>query len=54
MSSVDEVSAQMHSDTLVDEFSLGLELLVQAFNDYIVNTIKLITYLSLTYHELID
>ena len=36
------------------EISLGLELLVHAFNDYTVNAIKLATTLSLAHPKLID
>ena len=49
-----DVKTQRHSNTLVDEAALGLELLVQAFDDYSMNAIKPTTSLSLTYHELID
>ena len=45
---------QRHSNTLVDEPALGLDLLVQAFDDYIVNAIEPTTSLSLNYSKLID
>ena len=53
-SSVDDVSAPRHSNTLMDEISLCLNFLVQAFDDYTMNTIKPTTTPSLTYTELID
>ena len=51
---VDDVSIPRHSKTLMDEATLGLKLLLQAFNDYTVNAIKPTTTLSLTYSKLID
>ena len=51
---VDDVSALRNSNTLMDKIALGLDLLVQAFDDYRVNTIDPATTLSLTYPELID
>ena len=54
VSSVDGVSTLRDSNTLVDEISLGLDLLVHAFDDYTVNAIEPATTLSLTYLELID
>ena len=50
----DDVSDQRHSDTLLDEATLGLKLLVQAFDDYTMNTIEPTTSLSLIYLEVID
>ena len=52
--SVDDISALRHSNTPTHEISLGLNFLVQAFNDYTVNAIKPTTTFSLTYPELID
>ena len=51
---VDDISAPRNSNTLIDEAALGLELLVQAFNDYTMNAIEPTTTLLLTYIELID
>ena len=51
---VDDVRAQRHSNILLDEAILGLELFVQAFNGYTINAIKPTTSFSLTYLELID
>ena len=48
-SSIDDVSAPRHSDTLIDEAALGLKFLVQAFNDYTIDSIEPTTTLSLTY-----
>ena len=54
VSSIDDVSTLRNSNTHVDEISLGLNLLVHAFNNYNVNTIEPATTLSLTYPKLID
>ena len=54
MSSVDDVSTLRDSNTPVDEITLGLDLLVHAFDDYTVNAIEPVTTLSLTYPELIN
>ena len=54
MSLVDDVSTLSDLNTPLDEISLGLDLLVHAFDDYTMNAIKLVTTLSLTYFELID
>lgn len=53
-SSVLRVSSPRNLNALVDEAAVGLELLIQAFNDYTVNAIEPATTLSLTYPELID
>jgi hypothetical protein len=53
-SSIASVSSQRYSNTLSDEAVVGLELLIQAFNDYTVNAIEPVTTLSLTHPELID
>lgn len=53
-SSIASVSTQKHLNTPLDEVVIGLELLVQALNDYIGNAIKPFSTLSLTHPELID
>ena len=53
VSLVDDVSTFRDLNTLVDEITLGLNLLVHAFDDYTMNTIEPATTLSLTYPELI-
>ena len=53
-SSIDDVSVQRNLNTLVDEVSLGLKFLVQAFHDYIMNAIEPTMSLSLTYRNLIE
>ena len=54
VSVINDVSTSRNSNTSVDEISLGLDLLVHAFDDYTVNTIEPVTTLSLTHPELID
>ena len=51
---INDIRNQMRSNRLVDEATLGLELLVQEFDDYTVKIIEPITSLSVTYPKLID
>ena len=51
---VNDISALRNSNTLMEKITLGLDLLVQEFDDYTMNTIKPPTSFSLTYPELID
>lgn len=53
-SSINNVRTQRHSNTLADEATLDLELLVQVFDDYTVNAIEPTMSLLFTYLELID
>lgn len=53
-SSIVDIHTQRYSNTLADEATIGLKLLVQAFNDYTMNAIEPATTLSLTRPELID
>ncbi len=51
---INDVNAQRNSNTLMDEVSLGLKFLIQAFNEYTMNEIEPTTSLLLIYPKLID
>ena len=54
VSLIDVIRTQRNLNIPLDEIALGLDLLVYAFDDYILNAIQLAIVLSLTYPELID
>ena len=54
VSSVDNVSSLRNSNTPRDEITLGLDLLVHAFDENSLIALEPATTLSLTHPELID